>query len=84
MSAGAATPGAPALFISDLHLAPGRDGALAAFHAFARGPARAASAVYVMGEVGLEWLAQKPGYEGCVITHEGGMRTTDGWPRSAA
>jgi thiamine biosynthesis lipoprotein len=43
-----------------------------------------ATAVYVMGEVGLEWLAQKPGYEGCVITHEGGMRTTDGWPRSAA
>jgi len=56
VSAGAATPGAPALFISDLHLAPGRDGALAAFHAFARGPARAASAVYVMGDLFDAWL----------------------------
>ena len=52
---GAATPGAPTLFISDLHLAPGRDGALAAFHALARGPAREATAVYVMGDLFDAW-----------------------------
>ncbi|HKU85485.1 MAG TPA: UDP-2,3-diacylglucosamine diphosphatase [Casimicrobiaceae bacterium] len=56
MTAGASTPGAPALFISDLHLAPEREGALAAFHAFARGPAQAASAVYVMGDLFDAWL----------------------------
>jgi thiamine biosynthesis lipoprotein len=43
-----------------------------------------ATTVYVMGEVGLEWLVDKPGYEGCVITHEGDVRATNGWPRSAA
>jgi thiamine biosynthesis lipoprotein len=43
-----------------------------------------ATAVYVMGEVGLEWLAEQPGYEGCVITHEGDMRLSNGWPHSAA
>ena len=39
-----------------------------------------ATAVFVMGEVGLEWLAERPGYPGCVITHDGDMRTTDNWP----
>jgi UDP-2,3-diacylglucosamine hydrolase len=52
----ASTPGAPTLFISDLHLAPEREGALAAFHAFARGPAREASAVYVMGDLFDAWI----------------------------
>jgi UDP-2,3-diacylglucosamine hydrolase len=39
-----------------LHLAPGRPHVTAAFHAFARGPARAASAVYVMGDIFDAWL----------------------------
>ena len=56
MRAGASTPGAPALFVSDLHLAPERDVALAAFHAFAQGPAQTASAVYVMGDLFDAWL----------------------------
>jgi len=43
-----------------------------------------ATAVFVMGEVGLEWLAERPGYAGCVITHDGDMRTTTNWPRPAA
>ena len=53
---GGSTPEAPTLFISDLHLAPERDAAVAAFHAFARGPAREASAVYVMGDLFDAWL----------------------------
>ena len=43
-----------------------------------------ATAVFVMGEVGLEWLAERPGYAGCVITHDGDMRTTANWPRPGA
>jgi FAD:protein FMN transferase len=44
-----------------------------------------ATAVFVMGEVGLEWLAERrPGYAGCVITHDGDVRTTTNWPRPAA
>ena len=35
----------PTLFLSDLHLSPDRPAAVAAFHAFAAGPARAAAAV---------------------------------------
>jgi thiamine biosynthesis lipoprotein len=42
-----------------------------------------ATAVFVMGEVGLEWLAGRPSYAGCVITHDGDMRTTTNWPRLA-
>lgn len=56
MTAGAATVREPALFISDLHLAPEHGGAVAAFHAFARGPARTASAVYVMGDLFDAWV----------------------------
>ncbi len=40
-----------------------------------------ATAVFVMGDVGLEWLAERPAYAGCVITHDGGMRATANWPR---
>ena len=40
-----------------------------------------ATAVYVMGAVGLEWLTHRGEYEGCVIAHDGEMRTTAGWPR---
>lgn len=46
----------PALLLSDLHLAPDRPAAAAAFHAFARGPARDASAVYIMGDLFDSWV----------------------------
>lgn len=46
----------PTLLLSDLHLAPDRGAAAAAFHAFARGPARDASAVYVMGDLFDSWV----------------------------
>lgn len=46
----------PTLLLSDLHLAPGRDAATAALHAFARGPARDAVAVYVMGDLFDSWV----------------------------
>lgn len=43
-----------------------------------------ATAVYVMGEVGLEWLAERPAYAGYVITHDGEIRATANWPRPAS
>lgn len=46
----------PTLFLSDLHLAPERPAATAAFHAFARGPARAAAAVYILGDLFDAWI----------------------------
>jgi UDP-2,3-diacylglucosamine hydrolase len=46
----------PALFLSDLHLSPVRPAAAAAFHAFARGPARDAAAVYILGDLFDWWL----------------------------
>jgi UDP-2,3-diacylglucosamine hydrolase len=46
----------PTLLLSDLHLAPARPRAAAAFHAFARGPSREAAAVYVMGDIFDAWL----------------------------
>ncbi|MDQ2917954.1 MAG: UDP-2,3-diacylglucosamine diphosphatase [Pseudomonadota bacterium] len=46
----------PTLLLSDLHLAPDRPGAAAAFHAFARGPARDAAAVYIMGDLFDSWI----------------------------
>ena len=46
----------PALLLSDLHLSPERPAALTAFHAFARGPARAASVVYILGDLFDWWL----------------------------
>lgn len=48
--------GAPALFLSDLHLSPERPAALAAFHAFAAGPARDAAAVYILGDLFDWWV----------------------------
>jgi UDP-2,3-diacylglucosamine hydrolase len=45
-----------ALFLSDLHLSPARPAAVAAFHAFARGPARAAAAIYILGDLFDWWL----------------------------
>lgn len=46
----------PALFLSDLHLSPERPAALAAFHAFCAGPARSASAVYILGDLFDWWI----------------------------
>jgi UDP-2,3-diacylglucosamine hydrolase len=44
------------LFLSDLHLSPDRPLAVAAFHAFAAGPARAAAAVYILGDLFDWWV----------------------------
>ena len=46
----------PTLLLSDLHLAPERADAVAAFLAFARGPARDASAVYILGDLFDAWI----------------------------
>jgi UDP-2,3-diacylglucosamine hydrolase len=46
----------PTLLLSDLHLSPVRPAAVAAFHSFARGPARAASVVYILGDLFDWWL----------------------------
>jgi UDP-2,3-diacylglucosamine hydrolase len=48
--------GSPTLFVSDLHLSPLRPAPLAAFHAFARGPARDAAALYVLGDLFDWWI----------------------------
>ncbi len=46
----------PALLVSDLHLAPKRPALAAAFHAFCAGPAREASALYVLGDLFDAWI----------------------------
>src|SRR5207237_762814 len=46
----------PALFVSDLHLAPQRPALVAAFRAFCAGPAREASALYVLGDLFDAWV----------------------------
>jgi UDP-2,3-diacylglucosamine hydrolase len=46
----------PALFVSDLHLANDRPALVAAFHAFCAGPARDASALYVLGDLFDAWV----------------------------
>jgi UDP-2,3-diacylglucosamine hydrolase len=46
----------PTLFLSDLHLSPDRPAAVAAFHAFAAGPARGAAAVYILGDLFDWWV----------------------------
>jgi len=46
----------PTLLLSDLHLAPEHAAAVAAFHAFARGPAREAAAVYILGDLFDAWI----------------------------
>src|SRR5437773_10584586 len=46
----------PALVLSDLHLSTTRPAAVDAFHAFARGPAKQASAVYILGDLFDWWL----------------------------
>ena len=51
------------LLLSDLHLAPERPESAAAFEAFARGPARAAAAVYIMGDLFDAWLGDEQRFE---------------------
>ena len=46
----------PTLLLSDLQLAPERTAAVAAVHAVARGPAREAAAIYVMGDLFDAWI----------------------------
>lgn len=55
-AAGGIVAARPVLFLSDLHLSPDRPAALAAFHAFARGPARGAAAVYILGDLFDWWI----------------------------
>ncbi len=38
-----------------------------------------ATTLYVMGAEGLYWLAEQPGYSGCVITRDGRVIATDGF-----
>jgi UDP-2,3-diacylglucosamine hydrolase len=45
----------PTLFISDLHLAPARPALVAALRALCAGPARSASALYVLGDLFDAW-----------------------------
>jgi UDP-2,3-diacylglucosamine hydrolase len=46
----------PALLVSDLHLAPRRPALAAAFHRLCAGPARDASALYVLGDLFDAWI----------------------------
>ena len=46
----------PRLFASDLHLSPERPASAAAFRAFCEGPARKASAVYLLGDLFDWWI----------------------------
>lgn len=50
------SPAGATLLLSDLHLSPERPAALAAFRAFADGPARAAAAVYILGDLFDWWV----------------------------
>jgi UDP-2,3-diacylglucosamine hydrolase len=47
---------ASTLFLSDLHLSPERPGVAEAFHRFCAGPARDATAVYVLGDLYDWWI----------------------------
>jgi UDP-2,3-diacylglucosamine hydrolase len=49
----------PTLFISDLHLAPVRPELEQVFHRFCRGPARAAAALYVLGDLFDAWAGDE-------------------------
>ncbi len=40
-----------------------------------------ATVVFILGHDGLDWLAERPGYEGYVVTHEDSTRWTDGFAR---
>lgn len=47
---------APVLFIADLHLDPARPEAMTAFLAFARGQAREAAALFILGDLFEAWI----------------------------
>lgn len=49
----------PDLFASDLHLSPARPGIAAAFHAWARGPAREARSVRILGDLFDTWIGDE-------------------------
>lgn len=49
----------PDLFLSDLHLSPARPETAAAFHAFARGPAREAASVRILGDLFDAWIGDE-------------------------
>ncbi|CAG0980089.1 UDP-2,3-diacylglucosamine hydrolase [Burkholderiales bacterium] len=53
----------PALFLSDLHLSPARPASAAAFHAWARGPARDAGAVRILGDLFDSWIGDEQASE---------------------
>ena len=46
----------PTLFVSDVHLSAARPALVDAFHALVRGPAREASALYIIGDLFDAWL----------------------------
>ena len=48
-----------ALFASDLHLSPARPATAAAFHAWARGPARDAGSVRILGDLFDVWIGDE-------------------------
>lgn len=50
---------APDLFASDLHLSPARPGIAEAFHAWARGPARTARSVRILGDLFDTWIGDE-------------------------
>ena len=43
-----------------------------------------ATTVYVMGVDGLQWLAERPGYSGCLITRDLQVLSTDDFDRYLA
>ena len=49
----------PALFVSDLHLSPARPAMLEAFERFCAGPARGASALWVLGDLFDAWAGDE-------------------------
>jgi len=53
----------PTLLLSDLHLARERPAAAAAFDAFARGPAREAAGVYILGDLFDAWVGDEQRHE---------------------
>jgi UDP-2,3-diacylglucosamine hydrolase len=52
-------PGGPTLLVSDLHLSVDRPGTTAAFLALLAGPARAASALYILGDLFDYWIGDE-------------------------
>jgi UDP-2,3-diacylglucosamine hydrolase len=64
----------PTLFLSDLHLSPDRPLAVAAFHAFAGGPARKAAAVYILGDLFDWWVGDDQLRDPFIVPIAGSLR----------